>query len=64
MFNFDLTDELKIKIRKLLKKDKKGSYVYTGSDKKKVKQYIDYSEEVDGKYIITDGLTENTVIYD
>jgi len=47
-----------------LKKDKKGSYVYTGSDKKKVKQYIDYSEEVDGKYIITDGLTENTVIYD
>ncbi len=47
-----------------IKKDKKGDYVYVGSPDKKVKKYIDISMEIDGKYIITNGLQEKEVIYD
>jgi macrolide-specific efflux system membrane fusion protein len=47
-----------------VKKDKKGDYVYVGSPNKKVKKYIDISQEIDGKYVITNGLTENEIIYD
>jgi macrolide-specific efflux system membrane fusion protein len=47
-----------------IKKDKKGDYVYIGSPDKKVKKYIDVSREIDGKYIITNGLQEKEVIYD
>ncbi len=47
-----------------IKKDKKGDYVYVGSPDKKVKRYINISREVDGKYIITNGLQEKEVIYD
>lgn len=47
-----------------IKKDKKGDYVYIGSPDKKVKKYIDISREIDGKYIITNGLQEKEVIYD
>lgn len=47
-----------------IKKDKKGDYVYVGSPDKKVKKYIDISREIDGKYIITNGLQEKEVIYD
>jgi len=36
LFNFDLTDELKIKIRKLLKKDKKKVEIIN----KKIKEII------------------------
>ncbi len=47
-----------------IKKGKKGDYVYIGSPDKKVKKYIDISREIDGKYIITNGLQEKEVIYD
>lgn len=47
-----------------VKKDKKGNYVYIGVPAKKEKRYIEISDEIDGKYIITNGLTENEVIYD
>lgn len=47
-----------------IKKDKKGDYVYVGSPDKKVKKYINISREIDGKYIITNGLQEKEVIYD
>ena len=47
-----------------IKKDGKGNYVYVGSPNKKVKKYVDISEEIDGKYIITNGLQEKDVIYD
>ncbi|MFA6533081.1 MAG: efflux RND transporter periplasmic adaptor subunit [Patescibacteria group bacterium] len=47
-----------------IKKDSKGNYVYVGSPDKKVKKYIDISREIDGKYIITNGLQEKEVIYD
>lgn len=45
-----------------IKKDSKGNYVFTDSDKK-VKKYIDISTEIDGKYIIN-GINEKEVIYD
>jgi len=47
-----------------VKKDKKGSYIYTGSPAKKEKKYIEISDEIDGKYIIINSLVENEVIYD
>jgi RND family efflux transporter MFP subunit len=47
-----------------IKKDSKGDYVYVGSPDKKVKKYIDISQEIDGKYVITNGLQEKEVIYD
>jgi RND family efflux transporter MFP subunit len=47
-----------------IKKDKKGSYVFIGSPTKKVKKYIEVSNEIDGKFVVTNGLTENEVIYD
>jgi len=47
-----------------IKKDGEGNYVYVGSPNKKVKKYIDISEEIDGKYVITNGLQEKDVIYD
>jgi len=47
-----------------VKKDKKGSYVFVGSPAKKEKKYIEISDEIDGKYVIINGLTENEVIYD
>lgn len=47
-----------------IKKDKKGSYVFVGSPTKKTKRYLKISNEIDGKYVITNGLTENEVIYD
>ncbi|MFA6017251.1 MAG: efflux RND transporter periplasmic adaptor subunit [Patescibacteria group bacterium] len=47
-----------------IKKDSKGDYVYIGSPDKKVKKYVDISTEIDGKYIITNGLQEKDVIYD
>ncbi|MFA5770235.1 MAG: efflux RND transporter periplasmic adaptor subunit [Patescibacteria group bacterium] len=47
-----------------IKKDGKGSYVYSGNPSKKVKKYIEISEEIDGKYIITNGLQEKEIIYD
>ena len=47
-----------------VKKDKKGSYVFVGSPTKKEKKYIKISDEIDGKYVITNGLMENEVIYD
>lgn len=47
-----------------IKKDGKGNYVYVGSPDKKVKKYINISQEIDGKYIITNGLQEKDVIYD
>ena len=47
-----------------VKKDKKGDYVFVGNPAKKVKKYLKVSDEIDGKYIITNGLMENEVIYD
>lgn len=47
-----------------IKKDKKGNYVFVGSPAKKVKKYLEISNEIDGKYVITNGLMENEVIYD
>ncbi len=47
-----------------IKKDKKGSYVFIGNPTKKEKKYIKISDEIDGKYIIINGLTEGEVIYD
>lgn len=47
-----------------VKKDKKGNYVYIGDPIKKVKKYIDVGEEIDGKYVITNGLQEKDLIYD
>lgn len=47
-----------------IKKDGKGSYVYVGDPNKKVKKYVDINQEIDGKYIITNGLQEKEVIYD
>ena len=47
-----------------IKKDKKGKYVYVGGATKKEKRYIKISNEIDGKYVITNGLVENEVIYD
>ncbi len=47
-----------------IKKDGKGSYVYVGSPDKKVKKYIDISAEIDGKYVITNGLQDKETIYD
>ena len=47
-----------------VKKDGKGNYVYVGNPNKKVKKYIKISEEIDGKYVITNGLQEKEVIYD
>src|SRR3989339_202074 len=41
-----------------IKKDGKGDYVYVGGPDKKVKKYINLSQEIDGKYIITNGLQE------
>lgn len=41
MFNFDLTDELKIKINKLLKKDKKKVEIIN----KKIKEIINCSND-------------------
>jgi len=47
-----------------IKKDGKGNYVYIDGPNKKVKKYINISEEIDGKYVITNGLEEKEVIYD
>ncbi len=47
-----------------IKKDKKGNYVYAGNPNKKVKKYIDITQEIDGKFVITNGLQEKEVIYD
>jgi len=47
-----------------IKKDKKGDYIYVGSATKKEKKYIEISNEIDGKYVITNGLLEGEVIYD
>jgi len=47
-----------------IKKDSKGDYVFIGDSTKKNKKYIEISEEIDGKYIITNGLQEKDVIYD
>ncbi len=47
-----------------IKKDKKGNYVFVNSPSKKVKKYLEVFDEIDGKYIIINGLTENEVIYD
>lgn len=47
-----------------IKKDRKGDYVYVGSPDKKVKKYIDISQEIDGKYVITNGLQDREIIYD
>ena len=46
MFNFDLTDELKIKIRKLLKKDKKKVEIIN----KKIKEIINNDNNSIGRY--------------
>jgi RND family efflux transporter MFP subunit len=45
-----------------LKKDRRGSYLLVGD--KKEKRYVKTSEEIDGKFIITDGLSVGDVIYD
>mgnify|MGYP001576662048 CR=1 FL=1 len=47
-----------------IKKDRKGNYVYVGDLNKKVKKYIDISQEIDGKYVITNGLQDKEIIYD
>lgn len=47
-----------------IKKDGKGNYVYVGKPDKKVKKYIDITQEIDGKYVITNGLQEKEIIYD
>ena len=47
-----------------IKKDGKGDYVYIGKPNKKVKKYIDITQEIDGKYVITNGLQEKEIIYD
>lgn len=47
-----------------IKKDGKGSYVYSGNPSKKVKKYIDIAAEIDGKYVIINGLQEKEIIYD
>ena len=47
-----------------IKKDSKGDYVFVGKPDKKVKKYIDISQEIDGKYVITNGLQEKDIIYD
>jgi YafQ family addiction module toxin component len=41
MFSFDLTDELRVKIKKLVRKDKKKAEIIN----KKIKQIIDSDEE-------------------
>lgn len=47
-----------------IKKDRKGNYVFVGSPNKKVKKYIDINQEIDGKYVISNGLQEKEIIYD
>lgn len=47
-----------------IKKDSKGDYVFVGTPDKKVKKYIDISQEIDGKFVITNGLQEKEIIYD
>lgn len=47
-----------------IKKDSKGNYVYVGSPQKKVKKYVDVAQEIDGKFVITNGLQEKEIIYD
>jgi len=47
-----------------IKKDGKGNYVFVGKPDKKVKKYIDISTEIDGKYVITNGLQDKEIIYD
>ena len=47
-----------------IKKDSKGDYVYVGKPDKKIKKYVDISSEIDGKYVITNGVEEKEVIYD
>ena len=47
-----------------IKKDSKGDYVFIGKPDKKVKKYIDISVEIDGKYVITNGLQDKEIIYD
>ena len=46
MFNFDLTDELKLKVRKLIKKDKTKAEIIN----KKIKEIINNNEESIQKY--------------
>ncbi len=46
MFNFDLSDELKIKIRKLSKKDPKKVEIIN----KKIKEIINNDKETIGRY--------------
>ncbi len=41
MFNFDISDELRLKIRKLLKKDKEKAAIIN----KKIKEIINYDED-------------------
>ena len=47
-----------------IKKDGKGNYVFVGKPDKNVKKYIDISQEIDGKYVITNGLQDKEIIYD
>jgi macrolide-specific efflux system membrane fusion protein len=47
-----------------IKKDSKGDYVFVGKPDKKVKKYIDIAQEIDGKYVITNGLQDKEIIYD
>jgi len=46
LFNFDLTDELKLKVRKLIKKDKTKAEIIN----KKIKEIINNNEESIQKY--------------
>lgn len=47
-----------------IKKDNKGEYVYVGNPDKKVKRYINVGQEIDGKYVIKNGLQDKETIYD
>jgi len=47
-----------------IKKDTKGNYVFVGDPNKKNKKYIKTSQEIDGRYVVIDGLVEGEVIYD
>lgn len=47
-----------------IKKDNRGSYVKAKENGKDTKKYIKVGEEIDGKFIIINGLSNGDVIYD
>jgi len=47
-----------------VKKDKSGYYLIVKKDGREVKQQVVLGEEIDGKYVIKDGIFEGDLIYD